>query len=59
VLNELRLVGHWYTRTMENLDELTQHVLELPLKQRSKLAEKLLESLDELAHEELEQVLCS
>jgi putative addiction module component (TIGR02574 family) len=31
-------------------------VLELPLEQRSKLAEKLLESLDELAPEELEQV---
>jgi len=41
---------------MENLDELTQQVLELPLEKRSKLAEKLLESLDELAPEELEQV---
>lgn len=41
---------------MENLDELTQLVLELPLEQRSKLAERLLESLDELAPEELEQV---
>jgi putative addiction module component (TIGR02574 family) len=41
---------------MANLDELTQQVLELPLEQRSKLAEKLLESLDELAPEELEQV---
>jgi len=41
---------------MENLDELTQQVLELPLEKRSELAEKLLESLDELAPEELEQV---
>jgi putative addiction module component (TIGR02574 family) len=41
---------------MENLDELTQLVLELPLEQRSKLAERLLESLDVLAPEELEQV---
>lgn len=41
---------------MENLDELTQLVLELPLEQRSKLAERLLVSLDELAPEELEQV---
>jgi putative addiction module component (TIGR02574 family) len=41
---------------MENLDELTQLVLELPLEQRSKLAERRLESLDELAPEELEQV---
>jgi hypothetical protein len=41
---------------MENLDELTQQVLELPLEKCSKLAEKLLESLDELAPEELEQV---
>jgi putative addiction module component (TIGR02574 family) len=41
---------------MENLDKLTQQVLDLPLDQRSELAEKLLESLDELAPEELEQV---
>jgi len=41
---------------MENLDELTRQVLDLPLDQRSELAEKLLESLDELAPEELEQV---
>ena len=41
---------------MENLDKLTQQVLDLPLDQRSELAEKLLESLDELAPEEIEQV---
>jgi len=41
---------------MENLDELTKQVLDLPLDQRSELAEKLLESLDELAPEEIEQV---
>jgi len=41
---------------MENLDKLTQQVLGLPLDQRSELAEKLLESLDELAPEEIEQV---
>jgi putative addiction module component (TIGR02574 family) len=41
---------------MENLDELTRQVLDLPLDQRSALAEKLLESLDELAPDELEQV---
>ena len=41
---------------MENLDELTKQVLDLPLDQRSELAEKLLESLDELAPDELEQV---
>ena len=41
---------------MGNLDELTQQVLELPLEQRSKLAEKLLESLDELAPEELKHL---
>jgi len=38
---------------MENLDELTRQVLDLPLDQRSALAEKLLESLDELAPAEL------
>ena len=41
---------------MENLDEITRRVLDLPLDQRSELAEKLLESLDELAPEEIEQV---
>ncbi len=41
---------------MDNLDELTKQVLDLPLDQRSELAEKLLESLDELAPEEIEQV---
>lgn len=41
---------------MENLDEITRQVLDLPLDQRSELVEKLLESLDELAPEEIEQV---
>ena len=41
---------------MENLDEITRQVLGLPLDQRSELVEKLLESLDELAPEEIEQV---
>ena len=41
---------------MENLDELTKEVLELPLDQRAELTEKLLESLDQLTPEELEQV---
>ena len=41
---------------MENLDELTKEVLDLPLDQRAELAEKLLESLDQLTPEELEQV---
>ena len=41
---------------MENLDELTKEVLDLPLDQRAELAEKLLESLDQLTPEELEQI---
>ena len=41
---------------MENLDELTKEVLDLPLDQRAELAERLLESLDQLTPEELEQV---
>jgi putative addiction module component (TIGR02574 family) len=41
---------------MENLDELTKEVLDLSLDQRAELAEKLLESLDQLTPEELEQV---
>jgi len=41
---------------MENLNELTKQVLDLPLDQRSELAEKLIESLDELGPDELEQV---
>ena len=41
---------------MEDLDEITRQVLDLPLDQRSELVEKLLESLDELAPEEIEQV---
>lgn len=45
-----------HNRSTGNLDELTQQVLELPLEQRSQLAEKLLESLDEPAPEKLEQV---
>ena len=53
---ELGPLGHWYNQDMENLDEITRQVLDLPLDQRSELAEKLLESLDELAPEEIEQV---
>ena len=41
---------------MGNVDELTKQVLELPLDQRSDLAEKLLESLDQPTPEELEQL---
>jgi len=41
---------------MEYLEELTEQLLGLPLDQRAALAEKLLESLDELTPEELEQV---
>jgi len=41
---------------MENSEELTKQVLGLPLDQRAELAEKLLESLDELTPDELEQV---
>jgi putative addiction module component (TIGR02574 family) len=41
---------------MEKLDDLVRQVLELPLEQRSSLAERLLESLDELTPQELEQV---
>ena len=41
---------------MESLDDLTRQVLDLPLDQRAALAEKLLESLDELTPHELEQI---
>jgi putative addiction module component (TIGR02574 family) len=41
---------------MTELENLIRQVLDLPLDQRPALAEKLLESLDELTPEELQQV---
>ena len=41
---------------MENLDALEQQILELPVEQRARLAEALLESLDERTPEELERL---
>ncbi len=41
---------------MEAFETLVRQVLDLPLDQRSALAEKLLKSLDELTPEELQQV---
>lgn len=41
---------------MTELENLIRQVLDLPLDQRATLAEKLLESLDELTPEELQQV---
>ena len=40
----------------DKLENLIRQVLELPLDQRAALAERLLESLDELTPEELQQV---
>ena len=41
---------------MTDLEALTQEVLELPLDQRARLAERLLSSLDELSPTEIEQL---
>ena len=41
---------------MAELENLIRQVLDLPLDQRAALAEKLLESLDELSPEELQQL---
>lgn len=39
---------------MRKVQALTREVLELPLRERASLAERLLQSLDELSEEELE-----
>lgn len=39
---------------MESIDSLTKQILELPLEKRTRLAEALLESLDEQTPEEIE-----
>ena len=41
---------------MENIDSLTRQILELPLEKRTRLAEALLESLDERTPEEIERI---
>ena len=41
---------------MENLDALEQQILDLPVEERARLAEALLESLDERTPEELERL---
>jgi len=40
----------------DTFDTLTRKVLGLPLEQRARLEEKLLESLDRPSHEELDQL---
>ena len=41
---------------MKSLEDLTQEALELPLDQRTRLAERILDSLDELSEEEIERL---
>jgi putative addiction module component (TIGR02574 family) len=45
--------------SMYTFENIARQILDLPLEQRSALAERLLASLDELSPEELEQVWAS
>lgn len=45
-----------YDPIMRKLQALTQEALHLPLEDRARLAERLLESLDDLSERELEKV---
>ena len=41
---------------MKNLDAVTKEALELPLEQRTRLAERILDSLDDLSEQEIERL---
>ncbi len=49
-------LGVWYHRSMKNVSTLTRKVLELPVEERARLAERLLDSLEELSEEEIERL---